>query len=154
MSAQARMRAAAARPGAHPPRRRPPLRRGEASVTTGAATEPMAGELSILVAFVGGLFSFLSPCVLPLFPSYLSFITGMSVDQLQSAAGDDRGRRWILINSLAFVTGFSVVFVAMGASFSALGQLLFDYREWIRLVGGLLIIAFGLYIAGLLRLPF
>jgi cytochrome c-type biogenesis protein len=117
----------------------------------------MAGELSILVAFVGGLFSFLSPCVLPLFPSYLSFITGMSLDQLQSATsegGDARGRRWILANSLAFVTGFSVVFVGMGASFSALGQVLFDHRERIRLVGGLLIIVFGLYIAGVLRLPF
>ncbi len=97
----------------------------------------MAGELSILVAFGGGLFSFLSPCVLPLFPSYLSFITGMSLDQLQSAsAGDARGRRWILAHSLAFVLGFSMVFVGMGASFSALGQLLFDYRDRIRLVGG------------------
>jgi cytochrome c-type biogenesis protein len=114
----------------------------------------MAGELSILVAFVGGLFSFLSPCVLPLFPSYLSFITGMSVDQLQSASGDDKGRLWILANSLAFVAGFSMVFVGMGASFSALGQLLFDYRERIRLAGGLLIIVFGLYIAGVLRLGF
>jgi cytochrome c-type biogenesis protein len=114
----------------------------------------MAGELSILVAFVGGLFSFLSPCVLPLFPSYLSFITGMSVDQLQSGAGDSRGRGWVLVHSLAFVAGFSMVFVGMGASFSALGQLLFDYRDRIRLVGGLLIIVFGLYIAGVLRLTF
>jgi cytochrome c-type biogenesis protein len=114
----------------------------------------MAGELSILVAFMGGLFSFLSPCVLPLFPSYLSFITGMSVDQLQSGAGGDRGRRWVLAHSLAFVVGFSMVFVGMGASFSALGRVLFDYRDQIRLVGGILIIVFGLYIAGLLRLPF
>jgi cytochrome c-type biogenesis protein len=114
----------------------------------------MAGELSILVAFGGGLFSFLSPCVLPLFPSYLSFITGMSLDQLQSAAGDARGRRWILANSVAFVVGFSMVFVGMGASFSALGQLLFDYRDRIRLVGGILIIVFGLYVAGVLRLGF
>jgi cytochrome c-type biogenesis protein len=111
----------------------------------------MVGDLSILVAFGGGLFSFLSPCVLPLFPSYLSFITGMSVDQLQSAAGEGRGRRWILGHSLAFVAGFSMVFIGMGASFSALGHLLFDYREWIRLAGGLLIIAFGLYVAGVIR---
>jgi cytochrome c-type biogenesis protein len=117
----------------------------------------MAGELSILVAFVGGLFSFLSPCVLPLFPSYLSFITGMSLAEIQSATGHGgggRGRGWILGNSLAFVAGFSMVFVGMGASFSALGQLLFDHRERIRFAGGLLIIVFGLYIAGLLRLPF
>ena len=115
----------------------------------------MAGDLSILVAFVGGLFSFLSPCVLPLFPSYLSFITGMSLEELQSTAADDgRRRRWILAHSLAFVAGFSVVFVAMGASFSALGQFLFDYRDRIRLMGGLLIIAFGLYVAGVLPLDF
>jgi cytochrome c-type biogenesis protein len=103
------------------------------------------GELSILVAFMGGLFSFLSPCVLPLFPSYLSFITGMSIQELQSAADDARRRRWILANSLAFVVGFSMVFVGMGASFSALGQFLFDYRDRIHLAGGLLIIVFGLY---------
>jgi cytochrome c-type biogenesis protein len=111
----------------------------------------MAGDLSILVAFGGGLLSFLSPCVLPLFPSYLSFITGMSVDELRSPAGPGRGRRWILAHSLAFVIGFSTVFIGMGASFSALGQLLLDYRDQIRLVGGLLIIFFGLYVAGVLR---
>jgi cytochrome c-type biogenesis protein len=114
----------------------------------------MAGELSILVAFVAGLFSFLSPCVLPLFPSYLSFITGMSVDQLQSAGEGDRSRGWVLAHSLAFVAGFSMVFIGMGASFSALGQLLLDYRDRIRLAGGLLIIVFGLYVAGVLRLGF
>ena len=107
----------------------------------GAAGRGADGERVVNRSGVrGGLFSFLSPCVLPLFPSYLSFITGMSVDQLQSATGDDRGRGWILAHSLAFVAGFSMVFVGMGASFSALGQLLFDYRERFRLVGGLLII--------------
>jgi cytochrome c-type biogenesis protein len=112
----------------------------------------MTGDVSILVAFAAGLLSFVSPCVLPLFPSYLSFITGMSVDQLQAVS--ETGRRHVLANSLAFVLGFSMVFVGMGASFSALGQLLFGYREQIRLAGGLLIIAFGLYIAGVLRLGF
>jgi cytochrome c-type biogenesis protein len=114
----------------------------------------MAVELSFLVAFGAGLLSFLSPCVLPLFPSYLSFITGMSVERLQSTAGDDRSRRWVLAHSLAFVAGFSLVFIGMGASFSALGHLLFDYRDRIRLVGGLLIIFFGLYVAGVLPLGF
>jgi len=112
------------------------------------------GELSIVVAFLGGLFSFLSPCVLPLFPSYLSFITGMSFEELQSAADGDRRRWWILGHSLAFVSGFSMVFVGMGASFSALGQFLLDYRDQIRLAGGVLIIIFGLYIAGVLPLGF
>lgn len=113
----------------------------------------MGQSLGVAVAFSAGLFSFLSPCVLPLFPSYLSFITGMSVSDLTqdlSAAA----RRRVLLNALAFVVGFSLVFVALGASFSAAGQLLFAYRAWIRVVGGLLIVVFGLYIAGLLRIGF
>lgn len=109
-------------------------------------------DISVLVAFVGGLFSFLSPCVLPLFPSYLSFITGMSVNQLQEASAQRAERLRVLGHSVAFVLGFSVVFIGMGASFSALGQTLIDYRDVIRRVGGALIIVFGLYIAGVLRL--
>ncbi len=106
-------------------------------------------SLGVAVAFGAGLFSFLSPCVLPLFPSYLSFITGMSVEQL--ATGSSEGsRRRVVLHSLTFIAGFSLVFVASGASFSAAGQFLLDYREWIRIGGGVLIIVFGLYIAGLL----
>ncbi len=108
-------------------------------------------SLGILVAFSAGLFSFLSPCVLPLFPSYLSLITGMSVDRL-TAEVTGAGRRRIIGHSLAFIIGFSAVFVALGASFSATGQLLLDYREWIRWIGGVLIVVFGLYIAGVLRI--
>jgi len=111
----------------------------------------MSESLGVLVAFSAGLFSFLSPCVLPLFPSYLSFITGMSVDRLshEITAG---ARARVLLHSLAFILGFSAVFVSLGASFSAAGQFLLDYREWIRVGGGLLIIVFGLYIAGVLRI--
>jgi cytochrome c-type biogenesis protein len=107
-------------------------------------------SLGVLVAFSAGLFSFLSPCVLPLFPSYLSFITGMSVDRLAHEV-DAGARTRVLLHSLAFILGFSVVFVSLGASFSAAGQFLLDYRDWIRIGGGLLIIVFGLYIAGVLR---
>jgi len=109
------------------------------------------GSLGVAVAFSAGLFSFLSPCVLPLFPSYVSFITGMSVADLTSDLGP-AARRRVLLHAAAFVVGFSVVFVALGASFSAAGQLLLDYRDWIRRAGGLLIVVFGLYIAGLLRI--
>jgi cytochrome c-type biogenesis protein len=109
------------------------------------------GQLGVAVAFSAGLFSFLSPCVLPLFPSYLSFITGMSVGDL---TGDltAAARRRVLLHALAFIVGFSVVFVALGASFSAASQVLFAYRDAIRRVGGALIILFGLYIAGVLRI--
>jgi cytochrome c-type biogenesis protein len=108
-------------------------------------------SLGVAVAFSAGLFSFLSPCVLPLFPSYLSFITGMSVADL-SAELSPAVRRRVLVHSLVFVLGFSLVFVGLGASFSAVGQFLLDYRDWIRLVGGALIVIFGLYIAGVFRL--
>jgi len=111
----------------------------------------MGESIGVAVSFSAGLFSFLSPCVLPLFPSYLSFITGMSVDDLTAdlRAG---ARRRVLLHALAFILGFSLVFVALGASFSAAGQILLDYRPWIRRVGGILIIVFGLYIAGVLRI--
>ena len=100
-------------------------------------------SLGVAVAFGAGLLSFLSPCVLPLFPSYLSFITGMSVDRLAAdVSAGSRGR--VILHSLAFIVGFSLVFIALGASFSAAGQFLLDYRGWIRIGGGLLIIVFGL----------
>lgn len=112
----------------------------------------MTGQsLGVLVAFSAGLFSFLSPCVLPLFPSYLSFITGMSVSDL-TADLSPAARRRVLLHSLIFIVGFSLVFVALGATFSAAGQVLISYRPWIRRVGGALIVLFGLYIAGVFRL--
>jgi cytochrome c-type biogenesis protein len=110
-------------------------------------------SVGVLVAFSAGLFSFLSPCVLPLFPSYVSFITGMSVADL-TADLTAAARRRVLVHALAFVLGFSLVFVALGASFSAAGQFLLDYRDWIRRIGGALIVIFGLYIAGLLKIGF
>ena len=113
----------------------------------------MGSSLGVAVAFSAGLFSFLSPCVLPLFPSYISFITGMSVGDL-SADLSAHARRRVLLHAVAFVLGFSLVFIALGASFSAAGQLLFTYRDGIRRLGGVLIILFGLYIAGVLRIGF
>ena len=111
----------------------------------------MGGSLGVVVAFSAGLFSFLSPCVLPLFPSYLSFITGMSVGDL-TADLTGAARRRVMLHALAFVAGFSLVFVSLGASFSAAGQFLLEYRETIRRVGGVLIVLFGLYIAGVFKL--
>ena len=113
----------------------------------------MNQPVGVLVAFSAGLFSFLSPCVLPLFPSYLSFVTGMSVADLQSDLTAATRRR-VLLHSITFIGGFSLVFVALGASFSAAGQFLLDYREIIRQVGGVLIVLFGLYIAGFLNVGF
>jgi cytochrome c-type biogenesis protein len=108
-------------------------------------------SVGVAVAFSAGLFSFLSPCVLPLFPSYISFITGMSVADLTSDLSA-AARRRVLLHAVAFVVGFSMVFVALGASFSAAAQFLLDYRDTIRRAGGALIVVFGLYIAGVFKL--
>lgn len=111
----------------------------------------MTGQsLGLAVAFSAGLFSFISPCVLPLFPSYLSFITGMSVSDLTRDLPPSARRR-VVLHALAFIAGFSLVFVTLGASFSAAGQALVDYRGGLRRAGGILIVLFGLYIAGVLR---
>jgi cytochrome c-type biogenesis protein len=111
----------------------------------------ITGGVGVVVAFSAGLFSFLSPCVLPLFPSYVSFITGMSVSDL-TADLSGAARRRVLLHAIAFVLGFSIVFVSLGASFSAAGQFLLDYRNLIRQIGGALIVLFGLYIAGVFKL--
>jgi cytochrome c-type biogenesis protein len=96
----------------------------------------------LLVAFSAGLLSFLSPCVLPLVPSYVTFITGLGVDEVRTA------RRTALIHALLFVFGFSLIFIALGATASVLGRVLIVARVWITRVGGALIIFFGLYLLG------
>jgi cytochrome c-type biogenesis protein len=108
--------------------------------------------LGLSVAFVAGLFSFLSPCVLPLIPSYASFITGMSLDEL-TAGGGGRERRAVLVHGLLFVLGFTLVFLALGASATFIGSLLQVYGGVVGQVGGVLLIVFGLYLLGVLRLP-
>lgn len=111
-------------------------------------------DISFTLAFLAGILSFLSPCVLPLIPSYVSFITGMSFEDLTGSADRKRVRNLTIINSLVFIAGFSAVFIALGASSSAVGRILFQYQEWIRIIGGILIIIFGLFISGFLKLDF
>ncbi|WP_447974254.1 cytochrome c biogenesis CcdA family protein [Nitrospira sp. Kam-Ns4a] len=110
--------------------------------------------ISMAAAFMAGLLSFVSPCVLPLVPSYISYITGLSIEQLADAAERQRRRKAIVINSLLFIAGFSCVFIAFGASASLIGQVLITYQEYLRKIGGLLIIVFGLYLLGILNLQF
>jgi cytochrome c-type biogenesis protein len=108
-------------------------------------------ELSIMVALGAGLLSFLSPCVLPLVPSYLSFIAGVSFDDFKRTQSDARLLRKVVLNSLLFIVGFSTVFMTLGLSFSLVGQVLIQYQEAIRMVAGLLIAFFGVYISGTLE---
>ncbi|MCL5023138.1 MAG: cytochrome c biogenesis protein CcdA [Nitrospirae bacterium] len=111
-------------------------------------------DISFPLAFFAGVLSFLSPCVLPLVPSYVSFITGISFEDLTADTDRRRIRYLTVTNSLAFILGFSAVFMALGASSSAVGRILFEYQEWIRIIGGVLVIIFGLFVAGFLRLDF
>lgn len=108
----------------------------------------MSSSVGILVAFTAGVLSFLSPCVLPLVPSYLSFVTGMSLEDLQK--GFDRRR--VLVHSGLFVAGFTLIFVLLGASASFLGGFLRYNSDWIARVGGAVIIVFGLHLMGVFRL--
>jgi len=111
-------------------------------------------QTSLMAAFLAGLLSFISPCVLPLVPSYLMYITGLSLDQLSDSVERRRQRKTILVNALLFTAGFSLVFVGFGASASLLGQFLTDHQQLIRKVGGVCIILFGLYLMGILKLRF
>ena len=111
-------------------------------------------DISYTVAFVAGFLSFLSPCVLPLLPSYVSFITGLSFEALTSKEDRARVRLLTVKNSLAFIAGFSSIFISLGAASSFIGNFLFDYKDWIRIGGGVLIIIFGFFISGILKLDF
>ncbi len=111
-------------------------------------------DVSFPLAFLAGIMSFLSPCVFPLVPSYVSFITGISFEDLTAGADRKRVRNLTITNSLAFIFGFSAVFISLGASSSAVGQMFFRYQEWIRIIGGILVLIFGLFIAGFLNLNF
>lgn len=106
------------------------------------------GSLSLFVAFTAGVLSFLSPCVLPLVPSYIGFLTGMTLPEMSGR------RRAALVHALLFVAGFSLVFVLLGATATALGRALNYYQLWLQRIGGVLIIAFGLVCLGVIKVGF
>jgi len=112
----------------------------------------MSHQLSIPIAFVAGLVSFLSPCVLPLVPGYVSMLSGASIEELRSGASPALMGR-ILRNSISFVLGFSIVFIALGASATAVGKFLLAERTTFNLVAGLVVIVFGLHLTGLVKIP-
>ncbi|MBW1697100.1 MAG: cytochrome c biogenesis protein CcdA [Deltaproteobacteria bacterium] len=111
-------------------------------------------HLSIIVALGGGLLSFLSPCVFPLVPSYISFITGISLTDLGAPLLWRNLRKRVMLNSMFFVFGFSLVFIALGTSLSFLGRFLASHQEIIQKAAGLIIIFFGLSITGVFKLSF
>ncbi len=111
----------------------------------------MIQDISIPFAFLGGLLSFASPCVLPLVPSYISFVTGISFEELSDNNSEKEIKKTIFVNSMMFIFGFSVVFVSLGASASFLGQLIITYQDIIRKIGGVIIILLGVHIIGIIN---
>jgi cytochrome c-type biogenesis protein len=107
---------------------------------------------NILIAFAGGLLSFLSPCVLPLVPGYISLMSGVSIDHLKDG-GVSGSRRAVILNSLAFNAGLSVIFLTLGGAAGLLGSAIIT-NVWVRVIGGLVIIIFGLHLIGLLKIKY
>lgn len=113
----------------------------------------MNGSLSLTSAFLAGVISFLSPCVLPLVPAYVSFLAGVSLDEIRQAAGG-AARRKAVIAAVIFVLGFSTVFVLMGATATLLGRWLSAQAVWLGKAAGVVLLLLGLHLTGLVKLPF
>ena len=113
-----------------------------------------ASHITYLGAFVAGILSFLSPCVLPLIPSFITYITGLSFADLQTEHPTHEVRQQTIIHTLLFISGFTVVFVLLGASATFIGGLLQEHMTAIRRVGGLLIVLFGVHLTGLIPIKF
>jgi cytochrome c-type biogenesis protein len=112
-------------------------------------------NVTLFAAFVAGVLSFVSPCVLPLIPGYLSFVSGVSLDEMRSGAvvgTATNTRRKAVVSSIAFVLGFSLVFISLGASATALGGFLMERLTLLGKVAGVIIILFGLHMMGILRI--
>ena len=109
-------------------------------------------QVSLPLAFIAGLVSFLSPCILPVVPSYLAFISGLTLADLRESSAA-QARRGALINSVLFVVGFSAVFMTMGWGATSFGQAVTRTLPWLNRAGGVVMIVFGLYMVGALRIP-
>ncbi len=118
----------------------------------------MEENVTLLAAFGAGLLSFISPCVLPLIPGYLSYISGLSLDEMRGVpaagvvAGDGARRSQVLLSAIAFILGFSLVFIALGASASMIGQLVMSRLTLLGRIAGAIIIVFGLHTMGVFRI--
>ncbi len=113
----------------------------------------MTEGVSIPLAFLGGVLSFVSPCVLPLVPSYISFVTGISFEELTSEEGSRKIKSIILLNSMMFILGFSTVFVViLGSSAQLFGTLFLEHQQIIRKIGGAVIVLLGVHIIGLINI--
>ena len=111
-------------------------------------------EVSIATAFLAGLVSFLSPCVLPLVPGYISIISGSSLDQLKAQEKDSALFRTVLMNSIMFIIGFSITFILLGATATWIGQVFLRRRRLLGQLAGLILIVFGIHLMGIFKINF
>lgn len=109
-------------------------------------------NVSFLLAFSAGILSFLSPCVLPLMPAYISYLTGLAIEDMEEALDTKKAGVKLFYKSIGFVIGFTIIFMLMGASVSTLGQLFAVHQSLLRKIGGVLIIVFGLHTMGLFKI--
>src|SRR5262245_13370842 len=109
-------------------------------------------NVSVVYAFAAGLVSFLSPCVLPLVPGYISIISGSSLDQLKTREKDSALFRTVLLNSLMFIIGFSITFILLGATATWVGRLLLSHQRLFSRLAGLILIVFGIHLTGLVKI--
>ena len=107
-----------------------------------------SSNVGLSIAFMGGLASFLSPCVFALVPAYIGYLSGRSV------RAQDKSRFYTPSHGVAFVLGFSTVFILLGLGASAVGNLLFDLRPYLTKIGGVVVVIFGLHMTGVIRIPF
>jgi cytochrome c-type biogenesis protein len=113
----------------------------------------MDGSVSLLTAFAGGLASFVSPCVLPIVPGYLSFISGVNVAEFKATEAPSALVRRVVLMSCVFVLGFSTVFVTLGAAATLIGYTLQQYKRELGMIGGAVVIVLGLHTAGIIKIP-
>ena len=111
-------------------------------------------NVTIITAFVAGIISFISTCVLPLVPAYISFVSGISIQQLTQEGYKGRALKGVILNSLLFVAGFSLIFIGLGASATLVGQFLLSKMDLLAKVAGVIIVIFGLHTAGLFKISF
>ncbi|MFA5143230.1 MAG: cytochrome c biogenesis protein CcdA [Candidatus Omnitrophota bacterium] len=115
----------------------------------------MANEsISYAVAFAAGFLTFLSPCLLPVIPSFIAYIAGISLSEMTGPERQGEARAKTIVHSLLFIAGFSIVFILLGLTATFIGKALFHYQKAIQIGGGILIVLFGLYLMGILRLDF
>jgi cytochrome c-type biogenesis protein len=114
----------------------------------------MDQHVTLLAALAAGFLSFVSPCVLPLIPGYVSFVSGVSLEEMRGESAARASRTQVFLTSLAFVVGFSIVFVALGASATAIGKFLLAQLPLLSKIAGVVLIVFGLHTMGVFRLAF